>query len=73
MESDQSLRTVEAADEKRLRDRVVVRALALEFPGPEAELQQRVAVHLGRYAELFAYADDTGILFLEPQEAATLR
>lgn len=61
------LELLEAADGNRLRDEVVVRALALEFPAPEAERQLRVAVQWGRYAELFAYGDDIGVLFLEPK------
>lgn len=60
------LELLEAAEGKRLRGEVVRRALELEFPPAGAEKQFQVIINWGRYAELFAYEDSTGVLYLEP-------
>lgn len=50
---------------------VIETALLLDFHQEEAERQLEVAVDWGRYAELLAYDDKTGILFLELGGAET--
>ncbi|GLI36333.1 nitrate ABC transporter ATP-binding protein [Desulforhabdus amnigena] len=55
-----------AADKHRLEWEVVQTALELEFPVDEAERQLDTAVNWGRYAEILAYEDNTGIIYLEP-------
>jgi NitT/TauT family transport system ATP-binding protein len=53
-----------AADDKLERD-VVVAALELEFPPEEAEQQLETLADWGRYAELVAYDDHSGVFSLE--------
>ncbi len=60
------LALVRASEGQRLRSEVVQTALELEFPAEEAERQLDTAIHWGRYAELLAYDDDEGMLYLEP-------
>lgn len=55
-----------AAEHHRLQWDVVQAALELEFPPEGAERQLDTAVRWGRYAEILAYEDDTGTIFLEP-------
>jgi len=64
------LELLEAAEGKRLRGEVVRRALELEFPPTEAEKQFQVIINWGRYAELFAYDDSSGVLYLEPVQTS---
>lgn len=59
------LELLEAAEGGKLRGEVVQRALELQFPRAQAEEQFQVIVNWGRYAELFAYDDTSGILYLE--------
>jgi len=59
------LELLEATEEGKLRGEVVERALELQFPPGEAKKQFEVIVNWGRYAELFAYDDTTGVLYLE--------
>lgn len=60
------LALVRASEGQRLKSEVVQTALELEFPAEEAERQLDTAIHWGRYAELLAYDDDEGMLYLEP-------
>lgn len=55
-----------AADKHCLEWKVVQTALELEFPVDEAEKQLDTAVNWGRYAEILAYEDNAGIIYLEP-------
>ena len=54
-----------SANRQQLEWDVVQTALELEFPPEEAERQLETAVNWGRYAELIAYDDDNGVLYLE--------
>ncbi len=56
-----------AADVHRIERDVFEMALALEFVPEEASRQVDVAVNWGRYAELFAYDNDTKSVVLEQQ------
>lgn len=58
------------SDRHQLKWDVVQMALELEFPPREAEKQLETAVTWGRYATLLAYEDDTGVMSLEPEQAA---
>jgi NitT/TauT family transport system ATP-binding protein len=55
-----------AADNQQLNANVIQAALALEFPDAEAQAQMEALIEWGRYAELLAYDDDDGRLYLEP-------
>jgi NitT/TauT family transport system ATP-binding protein len=57
---------LKAAENKRLEWEVVRTALGLEFPADEAERQLDTAVAWGRYAEIVAYEDNMGLIYLEP-------
>jgi NitT/TauT family transport system ATP-binding protein len=57
---------LKAAENKRLEWDVVQTALGLEFPAEEAERQLDTAVAWGRYAEIVAYEDNMGLIYLEP-------
>jgi NitT/TauT family transport system ATP-binding protein len=57
---------LKAAEDRRLQWEVVQKALELEFPPEEAERQLDTAVAWSRYAEILAYEDNTGIIYLEP-------
>jgi len=58
------------SDRHQLKWDVVQMALELEFPPREAEKQLETAVTWGRYATVLAYEDDTGVMSLEPEQAA---
>lgn len=57
---------LKASDQNRLQWEVVQKALELDFPPEEAYRQLDTAVNWGRYAELLAYEDNTGLIYLEP-------
>jgi NitT/TauT family transport system ATP-binding protein len=59
------LALLQAAERHRLEWDVVRAALGLDFPPEGAERQLDTAVRWGRYAEILAYEDDTGTIFLE--------
>jgi len=63
------LTMLRAADRQRLELDVIQTALELEFPPDEAKRQAETAVSWGRYAELLAYDDDSGMIYLEPGQA----
>ncbi len=58
---------VGAAPEHRLREDDLLEALEQTFSPGEARRQLDTAIDWGRYAELFAYDDDTGEFFLEEE------
>ncbi|PWH20556.1 MAG: nitrate ABC transporter ATP-binding protein, partial [Ardenticatenia bacterium] len=60
------LTMLRAADRQRLELDVIQTALELEFPPDEAKRQAATVVSWGRYAELLAYDDDSGMIYLEP-------
>jgi NitT/TauT family transport system ATP-binding protein len=64
------LALLDSAPQHQLAWSVVRTALELEFARPEAERQLKTAVNWGRYAELFAYDDNTDVFFLEPAGAS---
>ncbi|MCS6925153.1 MAG: nitrate/sulfonate/bicarbonate ABC transporter ATP-binding protein [Candidatus Binatia bacterium] len=66
------LALLHAAERRQVEAAVVQIALELEFPAEEAKRQLDIAVRWGRYAELFAYDDKVGILYLEPGETVPL-
>jgi len=53
-------------DEPQLSWDDALTALEVEFPPQEVEKQLQTAVKWGRYAEIFAYDDATGRIYLEP-------
>ena len=59
----------ETADHSFHED-ALLQQLQQYFSEPEARRQLDTAIDWGRYAELFAYDDDTGELYLEDEEAA---
>lgn len=59
------LAMLRAAQRQQLAWEVIQTALELEFPAPEAEKQLDTLVHWGRYAEILAYDDNEGALYLE--------
>ena len=59
------LSMLRAADRHELEFDVVQSALGLDFPPQEAEQQLSNAIDWGRYAELIAYDDNTGMILLE--------
>lgn len=60
---------LQAADRRQLEWDVVQKALELEFHAEEAERQLETAITWGRYAEMLAYDDSSGVIYLEPGEA----
>jgi NitT/TauT family transport system ATP-binding protein len=54
------------AEEHRLSVYTVREALGNEFPPEEVEPQLNIIVDWGRYAEIFAYDDNTEMIYLEP-------
>lgn len=62
------LSILQALENKRLEWEVIKKALELEFPAEEAERQVDTAVNWGRYAEILAYEDNTGTIYLEVGE-----
>jgi NitT/TauT family transport system ATP-binding protein len=59
------VRELRAAPDHRLQEDDIVRQLEHGFSPAEARRQLDTAVDWGRYAELFAYNDNTGAFFLE--------
>jgi NitT/TauT family transport system ATP-binding protein len=57
------------ASENRLPVDAVRDALAREFLPEEVQVQLDILVDWGRYAEMFAYDDNTEMIFLEPSAA----
>jgi NitT/TauT family transport system ATP-binding protein len=64
----QIVRELEAAAEHSLREDALLEQLQEHFSEPEARRQLDTAIDWGRYAELFAYDDGTGELYLEEEE-----
>lgn len=64
------LSLLSVAEGHRLKRDVVLRALELEFPPEEAEKQLDTVINWGRYAELIAYDDASGVIFLEMAKAS---
>ncbi len=62
-----------AAEDRNLDRMIVQTALELEFPAEEAARQLDTAINWGRYAELFAYDDDTETLTLEEPDTVRER
>jgi NitT/TauT family transport system ATP-binding protein len=62
----QSLKT---SAKKRMREEFFLELLENHFTEEEAERQLETAIDWGRYAELFAYDDESGVLYLEEAEA----
>jgi NitT/TauT family transport system ATP-binding protein len=62
---------LQATDEHSFHEDALLEQLQEHFSEPEARRQLDTAIDWGRYAELFAYDDDTGELYLEPDEATT--
>jgi len=61
--------TLQAAEDHRLAEEVFIEQLQNDF-GEYARHQLEIAVDWGRYAELFAYDDNTGELYLEDDSSA---
>jgi NitT/TauT family transport system ATP-binding protein len=66
----QIVKEVEAAPEHTLREDALLEQLQEHFSEPEARRQLDTAIDWGRYAELFAYDDGTGELYLEEEQPA---
>jgi len=56
--------TLQLDDDQRVAEEYFLERLSTDF-GDEAEEQLDVAIHWGRYAELFSFDDDTDELYLE--------
>jgi len=57
--------TLLQAEDHRLPEEVFLRGLEQDFTEEEAKRQLETAISWGRYAELFAFDDNTDELFLE--------
>ena len=57
-------------DEHSFKEDALLEQLQENFSEPEARRQLDTAIEWGRFAELFAYDDDTGELYLEEEEPA---
>ena len=66
----QIVRELQAAPEHTLREDALLQQLQEHFSEPEARRQLDTAIDWGRYAEVFAYDDGTGELYLEEEEPA---
>jgi NitT/TauT family transport system ATP-binding protein len=62
------LAELEASLSRRVRAEVILRELEGCFSPEEAERQLDTAIDWGRYAELFAYDDQEGVLYRETEE-----
>jgi NitT/TauT family transport system ATP-binding protein len=62
---------LDEAEEHRIREEPLLRELERWFSPEEARRQLDTAIDWGRYAELFAYDDDTGEFFLEQAPVAS--
>ena len=58
------------SDEHSFKEDALLEQLQEHFSEPEARRQLDTAIDWGRFAELFAYDDDTGELYLEQEEAS---
>jgi NitT/TauT family transport system ATP-binding protein len=65
----QIMRELESSSEHSFREDALLEQLQQHFSEPEARRQLDTAIDWGRYAELFAYDDATGELYLEDEEA----
>jgi NitT/TauT family transport system ATP-binding protein len=63
------LALLHVAEKQQLESALVQIALELEFPPEEAKRQLETAVRWVRYAELLAYDDKMGVIYLEPDGA----
>jgi NitT/TauT family transport system ATP-binding protein len=63
----QVMEALEAAPERRVREERFLAELEQTFSPDEARQQLDTAIDWGRYAELFAYNDDTGEFVLEEE------
>jgi NitT/TauT family transport system ATP-binding protein len=68
----QIVRELETAPEHTLREDALLDQLQEHFSEPEARRQLDTAIDWGRYAEVFAYDDGTGELYLEEEEPAPI-
>jgi len=59
---------LQASPDHSFREDELLEQLQQHFSEPEARRQLDTAIDWGRYAELFAYDDDTGELYLEESE-----
>jgi NitT/TauT family transport system ATP-binding protein len=65
----QIMRELEASPDHSIKEDRLLEQLQQYFSEPEARRQLDTAIDWGRYAELFAYDDDSGELYLEDEEA----
>ena len=61
-----------AVDGHNFKEDALLEQLQDHFSEPEARRQLDTAIDWGRFAELFAYDDDTGELYLEEEEQAEI-
>jgi NitT/TauT family transport system ATP-binding protein len=64
----QIVRELDASPEHNLLEDSLLEQLQEHFSEPEARRQLDTAIDWGRYAEVFAYDDNTGELYLEDEE-----
>jgi NitT/TauT family transport system ATP-binding protein len=65
----QIVRELHEAPDHTFKEDALVEQLEQYFSAPEARRQLDTAIDWGRYAELFAYDDDSGELYLESEES----
>jgi NitT/TauT family transport system ATP-binding protein len=63
----QIVRDLQASPEHSMKEDALLEQLQQYFSEPEARRQLDTAIDWGRYAELFAYDDDSGELYLEEE------
>jgi len=63
----QIVRDLQASPEHSFKEDALLEQLQQYFSEPEARRQLDTAIDWGRYAELFAYDDDSGELYLEEE------
>ena len=61
----QIYRLLEAKNNQRIPEELVLDILESHFSPQEAERQLKTAVDWGRYAEIYGYDDPSGQIFLE--------
>jgi NitT/TauT family transport system ATP-binding protein len=66
----QIVRELDSSPEHSFREDALLRQLQEHFSEPEARRQLDTAIDWGRYAELFAYDDGTGELYLEVEDTS---
>jgi NitT/TauT family transport system ATP-binding protein len=64
----QILHALNAAKRHEMDEAFFLELLENHFTGEEAERQLETAIDWGRYAELFSYDEDSGLLYLEKEE-----